>query len=204
MNEDALRRRIVQYALPRFFAKGFRAVRTEDLASALGISKKTIYRLFRDKKEILRAAVRIHLEAIDRELTATFDLPEANFRQQMGTVFRVWSERLAPIEPVFLTDLFRLAPEVWEEIDAFRTERVFPRLVGAIQTGIREGYVRSDVDVDLLVRLLFATLRRAVTPEALSELQAPLSAIIRHIQILLFQGLLTDKGRRAWENSYET
>jgi AcrR family transcriptional regulator len=66
--EAALSSRIIAAARRHFFAHGFRAVTTDDLAAELAISKKTLYVLFPSKEALLEAVVLEKFDSVDAEV----------------------------------------------------------------------------------------------------------------------------------------
>ena len=48
-----LRRRIVAVALQEFFRHGIKAVKMDDIARILSISKRTLYQVFEEKQQLL-------------------------------------------------------------------------------------------------------------------------------------------------------
>ena len=67
--EAALSRRIIAAGRRHFFAHGFRAITTDDLASELAISKKTLYALFPSKEALLEAVVLQKFTSVEAEVT---------------------------------------------------------------------------------------------------------------------------------------
>jgi AcrR family transcriptional regulator len=61
---------IVEAAGRLFFAPGFARVSMDDLARRLGMSKKTIYRHFPDKRTLLTAVLDRQFAAVERTLPA--------------------------------------------------------------------------------------------------------------------------------------
>ncbi|WP_109484023.1 TetR/AcrR family transcriptional regulator [Paraburkholderia sp. C35] len=79
---------IVSYALDRFYESGFHATGMEAALAGSGISKRTLYKYFPSKEDLIEAALRLYSEAIVRDL---FD-PVANVsdpRKQIIAVFDV-------------------------------------------------------------------------------------------------------------------
>ena len=70
---DATRTRIIEVADQLFYRQGIRAVRVDQIATALGMSKKTLYRLFPSKNDLVLA----YLKGRFRPLPATSDKPPA-------------------------------------------------------------------------------------------------------------------------------
>ena len=58
--EEVLRERIVSVALKAFLKEGIRAITMDDVASLMGISKRTLYELFPDKEQLVLSCVELH------------------------------------------------------------------------------------------------------------------------------------------------
>ena len=53
---------IIHYAAKMFVEQGIKAVRMDDIAQELSISKRTLYELFNDKEELIYQSIRHYLE----------------------------------------------------------------------------------------------------------------------------------------------
>ena len=195
---SALQRRVVSYAAPRFLEEGFSRITTEELARELGISKKTLYREFGNKEEIVRAVVRAKLTEVETELTTVFDDESRSFVERLGAQLRVASRILHSLGKPFLKDLARYAPELWEEIQEFRHRRVFSRLEGVIKRGKEEGIVRPEADPRLLVLIVTTVADNLLVPRRLADLDVAPEEVIRHMGMLVSEGVLTGAGREQF------
>ena len=52
-DREEQKERILTYAIRNFSRNGIRNVKMDDIASALGMSKRTLYQLFKDKENLL-------------------------------------------------------------------------------------------------------------------------------------------------------
>src|SRR5437588_7649843 len=62
--------RILAAARAHFFAHGFRSVTMDDLATELGMSKKTLYAEFPSKTALLRAVLLDKFASVEKDLAA--------------------------------------------------------------------------------------------------------------------------------------
>src|ERR1700747_930333 len=79
---------IVKYAFDRFYEGGFHATGMEAALAGSGISKRTIYKYFPSKEDLIEAVLRLYSEAIVDELFG----PVANIsdpREQIVAFFDV-------------------------------------------------------------------------------------------------------------------
>ena len=57
-----LKEKIQQMSMQLFTSRGIKAVKMDDIAAALGISKRTLYEIYDDKESLLRAGVSKYME----------------------------------------------------------------------------------------------------------------------------------------------
>ncbi|MFP4303021.1 MAG: TetR/AcrR family transcriptional regulator [Spirochaetaceae bacterium] len=193
--ENGLRERVIAYAGPRFFEEGFSRITTEELSRELGISKKTLYRKFETKKEIVRAVVRRQLAAVEHELEEVFEDESRSFVERLGAQLRVASRVMNTLGKPFLKDLGRYTPDLWREIQEFRHQRVFSRLEGIVRRGKDEGMIRPETDPRLLVQIVTTVADNLLIPSKLAELDLAPQEVIRHMGMLISRGVLTVEGQ---------
>ncbi|NBF41158.1 MAG: TetR family transcriptional regulator [Spirochaetes bacterium] len=203
-HENALQERIIKYAGPRFFTEGFSRITTEELSRELGISKKTLYREFGTKEEIVRAVVRRQLAEVEHELSGVFDDESRSFLERLGAQLRVASRIMSTLGTPFLKDLARYTPELWEEIQEFRHRRVFSRMEGVIQRGKDEGMIRAEADPRLIVVIVTTVADNLLVPRKVMELDLVPQEVIRHMGMLVAEGILTAEGRARFRGIGET
>jgi AcrR family transcriptional regulator len=196
-----LRERIIRHARPLFFGQGFSRITTEELARQLGISKKTLYREFDSKKEIVREVVHRQLSEVDGELSTIFDDPSRSFLERFNAQMRVAGWIMNTLSKPFLYDLSRYAPDVWAEIQEFRQERVFSRMEEIIRRGQEEGMIRREIAPQLVVKIIITIADNLLVPGTIAESNMSPTEVIRHVGLLLSEGLLTETGRSRLDAS---
>ena len=195
MKEDAqLRERVLSHAGKRFFEEGFSRITTDELSRELGISKKTLYREFRSKKEILGAVVRRKLEEVERELAEVCDDEGRGFLERLRAQLHVATRIGHTLSKPFISDLARFAPELWEEISRFRQERVFSRMERLLRAGQEEGLLRREVEPKLLVTIVVTIAENLLVPGRLTELDFVPRDVIRHVELMIAHGVLSEAG----------
>jgi AcrR family transcriptional regulator len=191
-----VRARIVGTAERIFFAGGFSRVLMDDLARELGMSKKTLYSHFASKEELLRAVLVRRTREVEQGLEAIVSARES-FPLKLGHLARFLQGKLAAVSPLFLEDIRRYAPECFQVVEEFRA-RAIPRYFGRLfEEGIRSGHVRRQVNRELLVRVLVLSVQGIIRPEMVEELHLRPREALEHILAIIFDGILTPRGRRA-------
>jgi AcrR family transcriptional regulator len=194
MEERTVREQILSIAEEKFFTQGFSKVSIEELASELGISKKTLYKNFESKEALLSqlmerkmAAAQIRVEAI---LAQCEPLPEKI--KQLGEFIGTFLQKLSPI---FLKDLSKNVPDLWKRIDEFRTKRLQESFKKIWREGLEQGVVRDDVPEDIMTLALVGALRSVINPEVLSQHSFSSKEALEAVFKIVFQGTLTENGK---------
>ncbi len=196
-----MRSRILQKAFSLFLSRGFARVTTQDIATALGISKKTLYKYYSSKHEIVSTAIEQNLEGLGRRLDAIMQHADWGFNEKFAQVLMLIQKQVGSISEIFLEDMARHIPDVWEKIDTFRRNRVLGVLYQLLVQGQTEGAVRQDLDLNAVLFLLFSTINNSITPERLLHAGFPLEKILTTMMDLFYKGLLTPQGAAQFDKN---
>lgn len=187
---------ILQKAEQIFLQRGFYKVSMDELAAELRMSKKTVYQHFSGKDELLGAMLKRRMERVGAEVARILDSPVA-FPEKFRSLIQLIHRRIGEVQPVFLEDLQRHAPEQFRGIEEFRG-RMLPVYFGRIlDEGTAAGLLRTDLNRELFIRVLVSTIQTLVRPNVLMELRLHPWEGLDGILQLFFEGALTPTGRRA-------
>jgi len=194
---DSIRQRIVDAARTHFFSHGFRSVTMDDLAEELGISKKTLYRHFPGKIDLLEAVLADKFAGVEARLEEVTRAHPHNFAATLHELL-AWTQReLDEIKPPFVRDMRQKAPQVFKIIERRRAaliERFFGRL---FTEGQQTGMVRKDVPTKLIIEILLAIVQAIMNPPKMEELgMMPKEGFTGILKVVL-EGVLTSKAREA-------
>ncbi|MFM2139105.1 MAG: hypothetical protein RJA57_1412 [Bacteroidota bacterium] len=145
------RARIVEKANERFMQFGIRSVSMDDIATALGMSKKTLYQHFADKDELVAAVVDTHII----EMQADCDRCRSEARDAVHEIFntmKVLHREFSNMNPVVLSDLEKFHIHAWQRFREHKEGFLLGVIRANLVWGMREGLYRPDLNVDLLSR----------------------------------------------------
>jgi|RhiMetdeSRZDD1v2_1073273.scaffolds.fasta_scaffold176846_2 AcrR family transcriptional regulator len=195
-DENSIAQRIVKAARKHYFAHGFRGVTMDDLAEELGMSKKTLYASFPSKLDLLRAVLLDKFHSVEGDLdrvmsAASKDDVLATLHQLLACMQRHTEE----IQPPFVRDIRRETPEMFQLVQSRRRDLI-QRYFGRIfEDGRRAGIIRKDMPTRLMIEMLIGVTEAIVNPPKLAELGLTPTTGYMSIMTVIFEGLLTDKGR---------
>lgn len=189
------RERIVAAARQHFFAHGFRGVTMDDLAATLGMSKKTLYAHFPSKNALLEAMLREKLRHLEDEVARVTADHADDFITGLHGLLACVQRHAAEVQPPFLRDVQREAPELFQVVEGRRREIIQRYFTKLLEEGRRERLIRKDVPVHLVIDILLAATTAVVNPPKLLELGlTPQSGFTAVITVIL-EGVLTHEGR---------
>ncbi len=196
MTDIDARANILSAAEEMFMQYGYSKVTMEEIAAGLGISKKTLYRFFPNKKELLRELMTQrqcefmdHIEGIWKREDIDF---VGKFRETLDFV----GERSSKMNK--FQDIQRIAPDIWQEIHDFKKEKIFDKVRKLFEAGFETGIFRNDIDRDIVILVYTHAVESIVNPEALSELPCTAGQAFEAISKIIFEGILTEEGRTKY------
>lgn len=194
--KKGLKGRILEVAMKAFSERGIKAVKMDDVAQMLGISKRTLYEIFVDKEELLYQGIVQHDKAYRASMAAFVE----SATSVMDVIIEAYQRRVVrtgAVNPLFYEDLQKY-PKVMKYIDNER-ERTYSQILVFMQRGVREGYFRHDIDYPLVVQLSYAINRYIMTQHLLSQYST--KQVFANMILVPLRGICTEKGIKAIDNS---
>jgi len=193
--DDSAARRIVAAARSYFFAHGFRGVTMDDLARELGMSKKTLYAFFPSKLDLLRAVLLDKFKSVEADLDRVWSAAPSDVRATLQQALATLQRHTEEIQPPFVRDIRRETPAMFQLIQSRRRELI-QRYFGRIfEDGRKAGILRKDIPTRLLIEMLLGVTEAIMNPPKMAELGLTPTTGYLSIMKVMFEGLLTEKGR---------
>ena len=194
-SKNPVAHRIVVAARNHFFAHGFRSVTMDDLAEELGMSKKTLYAVFPSKRDLLRAVLLDKFHHVESDLDQVTAAVSSDVLAALQGLLACMQRHTAEIQPPFVRDIRREAPEVFKVIED-RRRKIIQRYFGRIfEAGRRAGIIRKDIATRLMVEMLVGVTEAIMNPAKMAELTLTPKTGYHSVITVMLEGLLTEKGR---------
>ena len=146
--------------------KGFYSATVDELAARNNMSKRTIYRYFKSKEEIIEAVMYTFMTEVEGEVFGALDRIE-NPIEKITLFIQIVTQKLRTITPVLIRDLPKHYPQIWEKVEQFRTEKI-NCLTGIMVEGSKQGYLK-EINHTVVTASLLATVRAVVNPTFIME-----------------------------------
>ena len=189
-----LSEQICDTATANFMAYGIRSVSMDDLAGAMGISKKTLYQYFNNKEELVFKAIVRHIEMERKHISSLIE-KATDAVHEMVEVSRHSVRMFRSIKPALLHDLQKYYKTCWQEISDFQEGFIRSTIKENILRGMEEGYYRSDIDPEIISKLYVMKSHSLVDESAfpLGQFQRE-NLLKQHVTYHLY-GILSIKGQ---------
>jgi AcrR family transcriptional regulator len=187
------RQTIVEEAAVMFRTYGIRAVTMDMLASQLGISKRTIYEVFRDKDELLQGVFKWMKEKQAETMKKIFSDSE-NVIVAIFKMLDMMGNHFQNMSPAFQMDMKRYHHEIFRKPG----EQVeFPYSSSnseIIKRGIKEGIFRKDIDVDITNKCMLEVAKMSNDKTVFPPDDYMSKDVVRTFYLNYLRGISTQKG----------
>lgn len=186
---DKTSQRILTAASDLFFTYGYSRVSMDEVATALRMSKKTIYKHFSGKQDLLLATMEQFYGDIQVGIDQLRADPALDHAGRLGAFISLLGQKMAVIRRA-QSDLRQGAPEVWEYVQDRREQVILSELRRLIEEGIEHGVLRSDINPDLLGTLVSIWMQAVANSDILSQYPVSAADLLDTMLDILLHGMM--------------
>lgn len=150
-----MKQTILRKAGEVFLKYGFKSITMDDIANELAISKKTIYKFFKNKQELVEETVSLVHETMHKEIFCICDKGynaiEENF--EIKNMFKNMFKN-SDDSPMF--QLEKYYPETYSKIMINEFAMFKDCILTNLKKGIQEKLYRADIDEELITKFYFS------------------------------------------------
>lgn len=190
---DNMKERIQEKAAELFLRFGIRSVTMDEIASQLGISKKTIYQSFADKEELVTAVFEGMLSSSKNDCIADKDKAE-NAIHELFLAMDFMEDLFKTMNPYVLYDLERYHPAVFSKFLAFKNDFLLQAVKDNLEWGIKEELYRSELNVDTISRYRIGTAMISMNVDVFPNNKFNVLQVEQHLLLLYAYGIASPKG----------
>ena len=191
-----LRAKIMEAAMKAFTQKGIRAVKMDDIASSLAISKRTLYEIFEDKEHLLYETINQY-DAISRQRLTDYAAQQHSVIDVILEAYRMKVEELRKVNPAFYTDIMRY-PKLASYIKK-NNERTRESFIKFLERGVEEGFLRADVNYEMIPHMFDALGEYMIKSKLLDRYS--LDELFTNYVLVSIRGFCTEAGLKAIEEA---
>ncbi|WP_281615354.1 TetR/AcrR family transcriptional regulator [Flammeovirga sp. SubArs3] len=193
MVNDQLRIRIIEEARKQFQTSGIKRVTMSDISQQLGVSKKTLYNVFKDKKELIDFTLEHHINEDIAFVDAVWK-EDKDGVYKLARIFFYFYTRMKSINPMTLLDLKKFYPEIWNKFECHKKGCFDQSMISIIEQGVDEELFLDDMNIPLLVSMRVWQLESAFDSNLYDHSKYSLATIQMEFFKHFIRGIATVEG----------
>lgn len=161
----------------------------DDVAKGLGMSKKTIYTVFRDKESMFLAMVDYMFDSIKESERRIVEDASLTTQEKIRTILGVMPESYRDVDFRQLYLLKEKYPVIYKQVEK-RLETGWERTIALLEQGMEEGVIRR-VDIPIVKMMLEATLEQFFQRDVLIRNGISYMDALNEVVAILMDGIVT-------------
>lgn len=184
--ENQLKKELLNVFQKLSIQNGLNSTTLDDLAKALKISKKTIYKYYHSKDELVEKLV----DRLIGEVTQIVDTTMKNSLPPLERYLNTFAEigkYLSGINQQFMADISRFYPELFQKMNQIRAQRLagFAEL---LESGMKNGDFKP-LNHLVTAKALTASIEAVLNPIFLNENRISTEEAVQTLKIIFLNGV---------------
>ncbi|MGB8194819.1 MAG: TetR/AcrR family transcriptional regulator, partial [Chitinophagaceae bacterium] len=194
-NDKDTRERISRKAHDLIMKYGIRSVSMDDIANALGISKKTIYQYYSDKDELVDAIVEGILCENEGQCKQ-YRTGASNAVDEVWSTKQMMRDMFTNMNPSVLYDMQKYHPKAFSRFLKHKNDFLYMLIKTNIEKGIAEELYRPDLNVEIMTRFRVESMLMAFNPDFFSKSKHSLLEVEEQLLEHFLFGIASLKGHK--------
>ena len=185
--------RIKQKAHELFMQFGLKSVSMDDIANALGISKKTVYRFYEDKDALVDEVIAANIQ--HNQGSCEKDRAQSdNAIHEIFLAMDFMMEMFRSMNPSLVFDMQKYYPRAFHKFSKHKNDYLYTVIRENIARGIKEELYRADLQTDVIARFRVESIMLPFDPAFHSKVKQNLAAIEEELTLYFLFGMVSPKG----------
>jgi TetR/AcrR family transcriptional regulator, cholesterol catabolism regulator len=196
-------RNIADRARGVFMKYGIRSVSMDDICRELGMSKKTLYQNFGNKSDLVNKILQQSFEDFEAHISAIRGKAQ-NAIDDLLEISLIIDGHMNEASLAISFDLQKFYPEIHSEYLQKRRSFVSGYLRENFEKGIKEGYYRPDLNIDLIARLYMQKIEDLHDPNFYKSDEISFDEVFHVMFENHIRGIANEKGISYFEERKKT
>lgn len=192
--------KIVSYAHDLFVDNGFYKTTIDEIAKDLQMSKKTIYKHFSSKDELVEAVCDMRMKFGHEMISEIIDTKEDDAVTKFIKVVNVVQGKLVNCSERWLKDLQHHAPHCLKKFHKFRDEHIMNVMSKILEQGKHEKLI-VNFPTQIIIQAYIGAITAVASPDFVINNKFSLKDVHRITSEIFFNGFLTPLGKEKYTNT---
>lgn len=187
---DETQKKILETVIVEYKAKGLKFT-MDDIAKELHMSKKTIYKIYHDKEEMLDSMVDYVFNSIKESEHAILNDDDLTTAQKVSKILIALPDSYQNVDFRLMFQLKDKYPRVYVKINE-RLESDWEETIALIEQGIEEGSIRP-ISIPTLKVIFEATIEKFLSSDILIKYNMEYQSALNNMIDILMNGIKTER-----------
>jgi len=188
-----LRERIIDTSTELFMSNGCKSVTMDEVASANGISKRTLYEHFKDKTNLLEECL-VSMEEKMRELGERAFNGSKSIIEMVCLEHETQTDLVINMRIRFFEELKNFYPALYDKMYGRFLDYHKVTTKKFLERGQQEGLFLKNIDMDLVGKMIFEIANLIQNSEIFSLENHSRKQLFRESLVMYFRGISTEEG----------
>ncbi|NOS86515.1 MAG: TetR/AcrR family transcriptional regulator [Ignavibacteria bacterium] len=199
MAEVTEKDKILYFTHAKFITEGFYKTTMDEIARDLQMSKKTIYKHFDSKEELLENVCGMRMNLMEEFLDEVAESDDDAITKFLKIIHKQKSMSMN-CSPVWFRDLEVHAPHLSKQFAKVRQEKVTKIMSKLLEQGKKEKVV-EHVPVDIIITALNGAIEAVTHADFVLNSKYSFHEAMRITAEIFFNGFLTELGKEKFSNT---
>lgn len=194
-----MKKKIIEVANDLFLNLGFKSVTMDEIASKIGVSKKTIYKYFKNKTELVDAVTNYTFDNIACGIESIFE-KDLNPIEQIFSIKRLVMQHLKDEKSSPQYQLQKYYPETFSSLKAKQYKMMQGCITDNLRIGIEKKFYRANIDLEFIAKIYFIGLTGIKDKDFFPLNNYSMKELMNYYLEYHMRGICTEKGIQQLEN----
>lgn len=192
MNEDLLER-VLDKSRKVFMKYGVRSVTMDDISKELGISKKTLYTVIKDKNELIE---KTSISISDGIFITIKELLKKNLDpiSELLEIENVVCNTITSFDPSVIHQFQKYYPAIHKKLHDRQKSAIIDMIKDNMRRGVKDGLYRGNIDINFMAHLDYSTSFNLINPEFFPTNEFEIRKMKHDYLIYHLRGIASYKG----------
>lgn len=200
--ESTMKETILKKAGEIFLKYGFKSATMDDIANDLGISKKTIYKYYKNKVELVDEAVSYFHEGMHKTMTNICGVGY-NAIQENFEIKKTFKDMFKSSDDSPVYQLKKYYPKIYKKIISNELFIYKEYITNNLAKGIQEGFYRKDINMEFSAKFYFSLMLSVHDSSLYTYNKNTMNQLEMHVLEYHTRAIATEKGLQVLEEQLE-
>jgi AcrR family transcriptional regulator len=185
--------RIIEQSTRLFIKMGCKSLTMDDIATSMGISKRTIYENFSDKQDLLSQCVEYFIRRAQDNVNIVLKSSD-NILDAMLKTMKCRSDFAGQVKYNFFNEIQKYFPDVYKSTVSIHTKQTFENMEKLLEKGQKDKVIRKDINNTIITILLQEVVMLILDHDTFVKYGYEKHTVMQDFMYTFTRGICTEKG----------